>query len=63
MTTLEIVLIIILYIVIGIKNIKPFYKVTDQSKFTTLVWCLTWPIVWVIILFVFVIPVGIREFF
>jgi hypothetical protein len=61
MTTLEIVLIIILYIVIGVFSFKYFYKVTTEDEPMTIIWCIFWPVIWSIIS-LFIVVIGWMTF-
>ena len=68
MTTLELVLIIILYIVIGVLSIKPILKVMTNGIFTksdiifTLILTVLYPIFWIAVTLVAVVLV-IKEFY
>ena len=68
MTTLELVLIIILYIVIGLLSIKPILKVMTVDIFTKIDWITTviliilYPIFWIVVTLVSVVLI-VREFY
>ena len=68
MTTLELVLIIILYIVIGVLSIKPILKVMTNGIITksdiifTLILTVLYPIFWIAVTLVAVV-LGIKEFY
>lgn len=68
MTTLELVLIIILYIVIGLLSIKPILKVmtngiiSKRDAVFTLILIVLYPIFWVAVTLVSVV-FAIREFY
>ena len=68
MTTLELVLIIILYIVIGLLSVKPILKVMTVDIFTKIDWITTviliilYPIFWIVVSLVAVVFV-VREFY
>jgi hypothetical protein len=68
MTTLELVLIIILYIVIGLLSIKPILKVmtngiiSKRDAVFTLILIVLYPIFWVAVTLVSVVLI-VREFY
>ena len=68
MTTLELVLIIILYIVIGVLSIKPILKVMTNGIITksdiifTLILTVLYPIFWIVVTLVAVVFI-VREFY
>ena len=68
MTTLELVLIIILYIVIGLLSIKPILKVmtdgvtTKDNIVSTVILIVLYPIFWVVVTLVAVVFI-VREFY
>jgi hypothetical protein len=68
MTTLELVLIIILYIVIGLLSIKPILKVMTDVVITksdivlTLILIVLYPIFWVVVTLISVVLV-VKEFY
>ena len=68
MTTLELVLIIILYIVIGLLSVKPILKVMTVDIFTKIDWITTviliilYPIFWIVVSLVAVVFV-VKEFY
>ena len=68
MTTLELVLIIILYIVIGLLSIKPILKVvtdgviTKSDRVFTPILIVLYPVFWVVVTSVAVVLV-VREFY
>jgi hypothetical protein len=68
MTTLELVLIIILYIVIGLLSIKPILKVMTNGVITkrdivlALILIVLYPIFWVVVTLISVVLV-VKEFY
>ena len=68
MTTLELVLIIILYIVIGLLSVKPILKVMTVDIFTKIDWITTviliilYPVFWIVVSLVAVVFI-VREFY
>lgn len=68
MTTLELVLIIILYIVIGLLSIKPILKVitdgviTKDNIVSTVILIVLYPVFWVVVTLVAVVFI-VREFY
>jgi hypothetical protein len=68
MTTLELVLIIILYIVIGLLSIKPILKVVTNGIITksdivlTLILIVLYPIFWIVVTLVSVVLI-VKEFY
>ncbi len=68
MTTLELVLIIILYIVIGLLSVKPILKIMTVDIFTKIDWITTivliilYPIFWTVVTLVAVVFI-VREFY
>ena len=68
MTTLELVLIIILYIVVGALSVKPILKVMTNGIFTksdiifTLILTVLYPIFWIAVTLVAIVLV-IKEFY
>ena len=68
MTTLELVLIIILYIIIGLLSIKPILKVMTSCPVTrfdiavTIVLIVLYPVFWIIVAMI-AIEFAVREFY
>ena len=68
MTTLELVLIIILYIVIGLLSVKPIlkvmtsYPVTALDRVITVILIIIYPVFWIIVTLVAVVFI-VREFY
>ena len=68
MTTLELVLIIILYIVIGLLSIKPILKVmtdgviTKNNIVSTVILIVLYPIFWVVVTLIAIV-IMVREFY
>lgn len=68
MTTLELVLIIILYIVVGLLSVKPILKVmtdgvaTKQSVIFSAILIVLYPIFWIVVTLVAVVLI-VREFY
>jgi hypothetical protein len=68
MTTLELVLIIILYIVIGLLSIKPILKVvtngiiTKRDRVLALILIVLYPIFWIVVTLISVVLV-VKEFY
>ena len=68
MTTLELVLIIILYIVVGLLSVKPILKVMTSGPITrfdievTLVLIVLYPVFWIVMAIVAIV-FAVREFY
>jgi hypothetical protein len=68
MTTLELILIVILYIVIGLLSIRPILKVmtdgvtTKDNIVSTVILIVLYPIFWVVVTLVSVVFI-VREFY